>query len=206
MQAGCSDVNSSPDKEGTCGMWRFRSPCLQGCANVKLFTFLFCTVFLIDAISDAYIIGCITTIEQRFQFSSKYSGLLLSSCTFSQLVSVLIGSYLGRSRQPSFLALGIFIAALGKVIMATPHFIYGAGSSKNVVRMMSNDALCLDQEDDNTAECSNANQVAYSVLVVGMILSGMGSSCLFSLGTSYVDDNLTNPRSAPMYLSKSTSK
>ncbi|XP_014674972.1 PREDICTED: solute carrier organic anion transporter family member 2A1-like [Priapulus caudatus] len=168
---------------------------------------LFCVAFLVDAVGDTYIIGCLTTIERRFQFASKYSGLLLSGSTVAQMFSVLAGSYLGRRRQPAFLAIGALLSAAGRLLFATPHFVYGAGAAAGGRDGNASEyEMCLagrEEEEEEAAEteCSSANQVAYAMMVAGMVLSGAGGSCLFSLGTSYVDDNLVNPRAAPLCLS-----
>ena len=62
-------------EETTCGFWIFKSDVFQNFANKKMFVLLFGLTGGLFASTFSYFNGSITTIEKRFKFSSKVTGI-----------------------------------------------------------------------------------------------------------------------------------
>lgn len=175
----------------------------------------------IQAMSFVYFIVTLTTIEKRFQIPSSTFGIILSGNEISQILLSLILSYLGGYRnRPRWIAWGVFFCALSCIILATPHFIYGAGedalrlteeylgSSENLEKVVNitvdtlfkrTNRLCTD--DPGSDECSNEYSLVPLVLIfISQFVLGIGNTLYYSLGQSYLDDNISNKTSTPVML------
>lgn len=61
-------------------------------------------------------------------YCNQFVGLILSGNEISQILLSVILSYIGgNSNRPRFIAIGVIFCALSCFILASPHFIYGAG-------------------------------------------------------------------------------
>lgn len=61
-------------------------------------------------------------------FSLQIPGIILSGNEISQILLSLILAYYGGQRdRPRWIARGIFFSALSCFILASPHFMFGAG-------------------------------------------------------------------------------
>lgn len=65
-------------EETTCGFWIFKSDFFQRFANKKMFVFIFAMAGCIFSSTFTYTNGCITTMEKRFKFSSKVTGIYIN--------------------------------------------------------------------------------------------------------------------------------
>lgn len=78
---------------------------------------------------------------------NQFVGLILSGNEISQILLSVILAYIGgNSNRPRFIAIGVIFCALSCFILASPHFIYGAGE----------DALKLTKE---YADATNVSHV-----------------------------------------------
>ena len=65
----------------------------------------------------------ITSIEKRFELSSRDSGLVASFYDIGYvLCSIPVGFFGGRGSKPRWLGFGALIMALGSFLLALPHF------------------------------------------------------------------------------------
>lgn len=61
-------------------------------------------------------------------FRSQIPGIILSGNEISQILLSLVLAYYGGQRdRPRWIAWGIFFSALSCFILASPHFMFGAG-------------------------------------------------------------------------------
>ncbi|XP_046422578.1 solute carrier organic anion transporter family member 74D isoform X1 [Neodiprion pinetum] len=206
---GLEDVfREMPITEDTaCGIWCFRGPNLQRFANKKAYVFLYGVLGCIFSASFAYFNGTITTIEKRFKIPSKTTGLISVGNDISQLfVSVVLSYYAGRGHRPRWIALGIYTVVVFCCLTMLPHFMYGPGEdalaltkehgpleSKNSTVFMDKQRknLCLGKEGRG-AECDEAegNFAPQVLLFIAQLISGVGGSLHYTLGVSYMDDNI----------------
>ncbi|XP_014676889.1 PREDICTED: solute carrier organic anion transporter family member 3A1-like, partial [Priapulus caudatus] len=180
--------------------------CLQPCADIKVFLVFFSLLFLFTGAFYAYFVSVMTTLEKRFHFPSRDTGILMMFNDFTHLAIVVVGSYFGgKANRPRMLALSGIVFALGCFVLSIPHYVFGSGhieiESGNGTQTSTWRDTCTDAIIPNTCDTSvDSNNVAYAILCIGELLVGLGGSTMFSLGTSYVDDNV-KPEDASFYLS-----
>lgn len=175
----------------------------QPLATVQVFLVLLCFVFFSTDAFAGYLIGCITTIEKRFSFSSSKSGLILTIGSVAYAITVVFSSYIGQSHKPRAMAIGGLISMCGMFIEVLPHILYGSGisdSDRSSFLLRANNDICSMNGTDTCDESDKSNTTSYRLFCLGEIIRSMGGSMFFTLGFSYVDDNVRNKNSSPIYI------
>ncbi|XP_032662580.1 solute carrier organic anion transporter family member 74D-like [Odontomachus brunneus] len=192
-----------------CGIWCFKGPILQRFANKKAYVFLYGVLGCIFSASYAYFNGTITTIEKRFKIPSKTTGLITVGNDISQLfVSVVLSYYAARGHRPRWIAFGIYTVVLFCCLTMLPHFLYGPGEdalsltkeyggkpqntlNMSVIPDKHRKFLCLTKETrGNDCEVDDVNFAPQVLLFIAQLVSGVGGSLYYTLGVSYMDDNI----------------
>ncbi|KAL5279212.1 hypothetical protein ACFFRR_003683 [Megaselia abdita] len=212
---------SSIPPDNLCGLTFFHPQWLQRFANIRWFMAIYGLLGTIQAMSQMYFIVTLTTLEKRFKIPSQTTGIILSGNEISQILLSLILSYIGGQRnRPRWIAWGIVFCAVSCFILATPHFIYGAGEESNELTqeywdnleevssnkslLVSNakptdsQTLCKGTKEDQ--ECDNIQLYLPLFLVfLSQFVLGIGNTLYFSLGQTYLDDN-TKKTNSPLVL------
>uniref|UniRef100_S4RR57 Major facilitator superfamily (MFS) profile domain-containing protein n=1 Tax=Petromyzon marinus TaxID=7757 RepID=S4RR57_PETMA len=168
-----------------------------------------CLTFTQALMVSGYLSSVLTTVERRFSLRSSESGLLVSCFDLGSLAVVVFVSYRGgRGRRPRWLGAGGLLVALGALVFALPHFVtprhHGAGRPRasTPTAGLLRPAESGRQRDEAGAKEEGGSQqrgLPLALFVVAQLLVGIGSTPIYTLGATYLDDNV-EPSSSALYL------
>uniref|UniRef100_A0A1B6LJP5 Solute carrier organic anion transporter family member n=1 Tax=Graphocephala atropunctata TaxID=36148 RepID=A0A1B6LJP5_9HEMI len=211
---GTLNLEYPPDSEDTtCGIWCIRGEYLQRFANKNVFTFVYGLLGCVSTSSYSYLNGTITTLEKRFKIPSTNTGIIMVGSDITMLtVGVLLNYYGGKGHRPRWIAFGIFTSVAFCLMNALCHFLYGPGEDALHLTKefggdynANNTALLIDadnrkllcQRDRAGEECDtySGNLAPQVILFMAHFISGIGGSLYYTLGVSYMDDNISKSKS-----------
>ncbi|VDP12890.1 unnamed protein product [Onchocerca flexuosa] len=172
--------------------------------------------------------SAITSIERRFQFSSSTIGRIMQFYDFGYVLLCIPVSYFGgRHSKPMVLAIGLLLMALGSFIFTMPHNfsdsytstynahelsfskcdlshpLFGARKNYSVLNN-SLHSLMSGASAEALQSCPSPENQPGTFRYVFLFcfahfLHGIGATPLFTLGVSYIDENV-GPALSSLYL------
>ena len=213
--ADITTLSNHDDEKRECGIGRWRPLCMQRCANIKMFVVVISILStLSNMLSSGYLNSVITTIEKQFELGSSTSGLVAASYEFGSLVAVIFVSYLGGRRHiPVWLGSGVIFMGMGALLFALPHVLahhYWVRPGSRSLTNLTDVSVCRSDLDMaahtllSQETClweHSGNWIYVMIFIAAQVLIGMGSTPIFTLGTTYIDNHVTKEQ-APAYLCK----
>ncbi|NXS08723.1 SO4A1 protein, partial [Neodrepanis coruscans] len=188
---------SAEGEEQSCGWGRFTPACLQLCNTPKGVLFFFCVAsFLQGMIVNGFINTVITSIERRFDLRSYQSGLIASSYDIAACICLTFVSYFGgHGHKPRWLGWGVLVMGLGSLLFALPHFT----TRRYEVRSAAEVDVCGGNQSLPCTQPASSLSDYRFVFMLGQFLHGMGATPLYTLGVTYLDENVKTNYS-PVYI------
>lgn len=195
-------LNQTPtDSNQLCGWGALTPKAVQVFNTPRWVLFFLCVAsFLQGMIINGFINTVVTTIERRFDLRSYQAGLIASSYDIAACICLAFVSYFGGTgHKPRWLGWGVLLMALGSLVFALPHFTtppYRVSLSKQSGMCSANrTSPCQDQEGGGLSSYR-------FVFMLGQFLHGVGATPLYTLGVTYLDENVKS-NYGPVYTGES---
>ncbi|CAG2102310.1 unnamed protein product [Medioppia subpectinata] len=167
---------------------------------------------IVQNMSATYLIAVLTSLEKRFAFDSKISGIILIADNVMEMILSPIVGYLGnRFSRPRMIALSELVLILSCVVNASPYFFYGPGThllyeNSMTSKMFTNTTryeVCAESRDSVDCSATGGHStvwLAVFILILGSALRGIGYSAFWCFGVPFIDDSVSKENS-PIYMS-----
>lgn len=199
------------DNDFSCGIFQWHPSWMQRFANKQCFLALFCLTSVLQGVYYTYFVSVLTTIEKLYQVPSKTTGIIMSSTEIGQISGALLLTYYGgKGHRPRWIATGMFVFAFAAILCSTPHYLFGSQPVLAMSKQTSNySAPLCNPNDPSNKFCSQIgteiviqrSRVTNSVLGIffmSLLLIGLGTTAVNTLGIPYIDDNVA-PKESPLY-------
>ncbi|KAI9586202.1 hypothetical protein GQX74_002049 [Glossina fuscipes] len=193
----------------TIGWGKFRPKCLQRFCTAKWALFWLCWAGAMQGlIVNGLINVVITTIEKRFGLRSRQTGLVASGYDIASFICLIPVTYFGghtNSSKSRIIATGLLLLGLGSLVFSIPHFLIGhyrvTAAETNTCSVQTNaiNTTIFQVQYENEANTNgmmsddyeNPVWFAWWLFFVAQVLHGAGASPLFTLGVTYIDENVS---------------
>ncbi|KAM8774747.1 solute carrier organic anion transporter family member 4A1 [Rhynchonycteris naso] len=187
----------SPSSE--CGWRAFAPACVQAFNTPRGFLLFLCAASFLQGMTvNGFINTVITSIERRFDLHSYQSGLIASAYDLAAcLCLTFVGYFGGNGHKPRWLGWGVLVMGAGSLVFTLPHFTAGPYQAQ----VDGDLGLCRANRSAG-AECrgSAPGLSRYQlVFMLGQFLHGVGATPLYTLGVTYLDENVKSSYS-PVYI------
>ncbi|XP_071040466.1 solute carrier organic anion transporter family member 74D isoform X2 [Parasteatoda tepidariorum] len=200
-----AEEEQNENEDTTCGIGNFHPSWLQKFNTPKAFLVNNGFLGLLNGATFTYFIGCISTLEKRYSFESKVTGIIMIGEEISPICfGFLIGYFGGKSHRPRFIALALTIGFLSALVMASPYFLYGAireVSKLDHYKNRTDFELCDSAEKDYFCD-KFPTLTAVTIFFIGTFMKGFAVNAFYTIGTPYLDDNVKKKNTA-MYFATS---
>nr|KAF6423831.1 solute carrier organic anion transporter family member 4A1 [Rousettus aegyptiacus] len=192
----CSPLLRQP-RGGRCGWGAVAPACLQPFNTPRGFLLFLCSASFLQGMTvNGFVNTVVTSIERRFDLRSYESGLVASTYDLAAcLCLAFVGYFGGRGHKPRWLGWGVLTMGLGSLVFALPHFGAGPYAAKG-------DAGAGACPANRSAACgpSASGLSGYRlVFMLGQFLHGVGATPLYTLGVTFLDENVKSSCS-PVYI------
>ncbi|XP_059480522.1 solute carrier organic anion transporter family member 4A1 [Neocloeon triangulifer] len=201
------------DDGGPCGWWTIRPRLLQKFRTPKWALFWLCWAGALQGmVVNGFINVVITTIERRFGLRSRETGMIAGGYDVASFLCLVPVSYLGGrpgASKPRWLGWGIVIMGIGSFIFGLPHFVAGPLRELGTEKIgtcflpdpLGNSSLSGSDECDADSGEKSFGQSGFYVkafwfFFIGQLLHGAGASPLYTLGVTYIDENVSKKMSS----------
>ncbi|XP_037960729.1 solute carrier organic anion transporter family member 4A1 [Teleopsis dalmanni] len=194
------DVHNKEDYSiQTIGWGKIKPKCLQRFCSAKWALFWLCWGGAMQGlIVNGFINVVITTIERRFGLRSSQTGIIASGYDIASFICLVPVTYYGGrfgTSKPKIISLGIVLMGLGSFVFALPHFLVD-----NYRATLLNIDTCSNATTNNRNHeiSTDAENLTWTVWLFffAQLLHGAGASPLFTLGVTYIDENVSKKMSS----------
>ncbi|KAK5976168.1 Solute carrier organic anion transporter family member [Trichostrongylus colubriformis] len=193
------------DEKLLCGYGSCTPAWLQRFHNAKwLLLMLGVCAFIQSFVVNAIFPVGLSTLERRFKMSSTQTGIISSWYDFAVLLVVFPVCQWGNSgHKGRWIGWGGVVMALGSLTCTLPHWLISPYKPDHFANNVTDFGQCTLREMEE-ASCEQESLTSYLnpyflLFILGQTLHGVGSTPLFSIGTTFIDENVTQ-KASPVYL------
>lgn len=190
-----------------CGWFWFRPIYLQKFRTAKWALFWLCWAGAMQGmVVNGFVNVVITTIERRFGLRSSQTGLIAGGYDIASFLLLVPVSYLGgrsKASKPRYIGVGVLVLGLGSLLFASPHYLAGpyrgGQRSENICQRVTNSST-------RSVPCTNGSGqldetepysgVYLIIFLVAQLLHGAGAAPFYTLGVTYLDENVSKKMSS----------
>lgn len=188
---------SSGPRSSECGWGAFAPECLQALNTPRAFLAFLCAASFLQGMTvNGFINTVITSIERRYDLRSYQSGLIASAYDLAAcLCLAFVGYFGGIGHKPRWLGWGVLVMGAGSLVFALPHFAAGP------YEVEVDEGLGTCPANRSVACGGRASSLSSYrlVFVLGQFLHGAGATPLYTLGVTFLDENVKSSY-APVYI------
>lgn len=191
------------DSEARCGWCFFRPLFLQRFRTAKWVLFWLCWAGAVQGmVVNGFVNVVITTIERRFGLRSSQSGLIAGGYDIASFACLIPVTYLGGrpgASKPRWLGWGVLLMGIGSLVFTIPHFAVGpyrGATHHSSTCQISTDASTEPGECTDFQEGNEHHSNYMWLFFIGQLLHGAGASPLYTLGVTYIDENVSKKMSS----------
>uniref|UniRef100_A0A1I7XVR3 Solute carrier organic anion transporter family member n=1 Tax=Heterorhabditis bacteriophora TaxID=37862 RepID=A0A1I7XVR3_HETBA len=149
--------------------------------------------------------SAISSIERRYKLSTSTMGRIVQFYDFGYVLLCIPVSYFGgRHSKPAVLGVGLSLMSIGSLVFSTPHLLadsYSANQSNNSLgscalaseNINGSDVISASLKSSCPAEQQNQQPGNFRfvfLFCMAHFLHGIGATPLFTIGVSYIDENV----------------
>ncbi|KHJ93025.1 sodium-independent organic anion transporter [Oesophagostomum dentatum] len=199
------DKSIDGDEKLLCGYGSCTPAWLQRFHNAKcLLLMLGICAFIQSFVVNAIFPVGLSTLERRFKMTSTHTGIISSWYDFAVLLVVFPVCHWGNSgHKGRWIGWGGIVMALGSLVCVFPHWIIDPYKPEHTDLNSTDFGQCtlrdLEKETCEKQPISSYLNPYFLLFVLGQTLHGVGSTPLFSIGTTFIDENVSQ-KASPVYL------
>ncbi|XP_071441843.1 solute carrier organic anion transporter family member 4A1 [Hetaerina americana] len=207
-------AGAEDDDAQDCGCWMIRPKFLRKFRTAKWVLFFMCWAGAAQGmVVNGFLNASVSTIERRFSLQSWATGIIVGGYDVASFVCLLPVSFLGgrlMASKPAWLGGGILILGMGSLIFSAPQYFAGLSigaldakaNSMNTYLCSGTNAIGQDTKcSDPNSDLSQASKFSHLslwfwIFFLGQILHGVGSSPLYTLGVTFIDECVSKKMSS----------